>query len=116
MDDKSVDEYIGNSAYVVDINVLDDLIWKPNPNEGNREMSFDFNQSYVPDWIFDRGFTVDTLKRFSCGITAQNGLAVPILDKDKVNVGHLIRRADGEQPKYVYATGFKKSRVFDSQI
>ena len=115
MDDKSVDEYIGNAAYVVDINVLDDLIWKADPDDANREMSFDFNQSYVPDWIFDRGFTVDTLKRFSCGITAQNGLAVPILDKDEVNVGHLIRRVDGEQPKYVYATGFKKSRVLFGQ-
>ena len=78
-------------------------------------MSFDFNQSYVPDWIFDRGFTIETLKKFSCGITAQNGLAVPILDKDKVNVGHLIRRVDGEHPKYVYATGFKKSRVLFGQ-
>ena len=30
-------------------------------------------------------------------------------------MGHLIRTVDSEQPKYVYATGFKKSRVLFGQ-
>jgi len=113
--EKEAAEFIGNADYQLDVNWMDDLLWKVKPEDGNKEMEFPFNQSFVPNWIFDRGFTLETLQRFNCGITAQNGLAVPIPDKDNVNVGHLIRRVQGEEPKYVYATGFKKSRVVFGQ-
>jgi len=102
-----IQQLLGNYMAVIDINVFDDI---KEPSDTLPEIEFPFNQEYVPDWIFDRGFTKQTLRLWKAGITAENGLAIPISDLNNRIVGWAVRRQTGF-PKYLYPKGFKKSAV-----
>jgi DNA primase len=89
------------------MNFLDELEIEPTHLP---EVDFPFNQHFVPEWIFHRGFTKQILKHWESGVTVENGLAIPIKDLANTPVGWVVRREQGF-PKYLYPQNFKKSRV-----
>jgi DNA primase len=105
--EKELAKLIGDNEVTVNINLFDDFV---PVSDTLPEVEFPYNQSYVPSWIFDRGFTKRTLKHWNAGITAENGLALPIYDLQQRMVGWAVRREQGF-PKYLYPNEFKKSKV-----
>ena len=74
------------------------------------EIPHDF--SSVPEWIFDRGFTNTSLKRWKCGINSEYGsLVIPVTDEDSRNVGWIERHKPNSNFRYQYSTGLPKSKV-----
>ena len=79
-----------------------------------QEVSFPFQTGYVPDWIFDRGFTKDILRKWECTIDMFRSLIIPVFTKDETLVGWISRRLH-MTPKYLYSKGLKKSKVLFGQ-
>ena len=102
-----VSQLLGDHSVSVDTDFFDEFEVEPTHLP---EVDFPFNQKFVPNWVFSRGFDKQTLKKWGAGITAENGLAVPIKDLDNIDVGWVVRRESGF-PKYLYPQNFKKSRV-----
>jgi DNA primase len=78
------------------------------------EVQIPYTQFKVPNWIFDRGFNKSTLKKWKCGVTGNNGLVIPVEDKDLRTVGWIVRQ-EKNIPKYLYSTGLKKSKLLFGQ-
>ena len=74
------------------------------------EMKLDYKRGIVPNWIFQRDFTSDTLQKWKCGTNRYHDLVIPINDKEDKVVGSVIRRQN-VTPKYLYSEGLKKSQV-----
>lgn len=70
-----------------------------------------FKIGEYPSWIFERDFTVESLQKWECGISAERSLVIPIKDIDKRLVGWVCRRIDGRSPKYVYSAGLETSKI-----
>ena len=102
-----LEQFLGDHQISIDMDFFGEAVMEPTHLP---EVDFPFNQSFVPEWIFSRGFTKGTLKRWGAGVTAENGLAIPIKDIANTDVGWVVRRECGF-PKYLYPPDFKKSRV-----
>ena len=107
-DDAALSKYLNESEFSFDINMFDGEL--PLETGELPEVEFPFTNGYVPEWIFDRGFTKKALKRWDCGIDSANNLIIPIKDKESRLVGWVTRQYDRE-PKYLYSKGLKKSKV-----
>ena len=116
LSDKEAEEFIGAGEYVVNVDVFDDILY---PEKKQEELppwaKFPYNQNYVPPWIFKRGYDKNTLKRWGCGITAENGLAIPVCNYVGEIYGYVIRRDKGYEPKYLYSKGLHKSELLFGQ-
>lgn len=65
---------------------------------------------YYAQWVLDRGFTHDELKKWNC-VTSYNGdLIIPVYDMNNILVGTITRRQN-QTPKYMYSKGLQKSKV-----
>jgi len=93
------------------INMFDDII---EEDLEMPEVQFPFQPGYVPKWIFDRGFTKQTLKTWNCGIDIFNSLVIPVHIETGLMVGWILRKQQGT-PKYLYSKGLKKSRLLFGQ-
>jgi len=89
------------------INFFDDLVATIEERE---EFFMKADTSKHPSWIFDRGFSEETLKEWGCGTTEYNDLVIPIHDLQSNLVGSVTRRINAI-PKYMYSKGLKKSQV-----
>jgi DNA primase len=72
-----------------------------------------YERSRVPQYILDRGFTLDTLKEWGVGYDSITNTAVLPVRVDGKLIG-LIRRKISTQddgPKYLYTSGMRKSEV-----
>ena len=78
------------------------------------EIKLPFQQGFVPPWIFDRGFTKDTLRLWGCGIDIFSSLVIPIHTHTGMLVGWVLRKSHGT-PKYLYSKGLRKSRLLFGQ-
>lgn len=78
------------------------------------EVEIPYKLGSVPQWIFDRDFTKQSMKKWQCGVTGSNGLVIPMLDEDNRTVGWVIRQ-ENQIPKYLYSKGFKKSHILFGQ-
>ena len=74
------------------------------------EISVEYDKARVPPWIFDRGFSRETLIEWECGADIEGSLVIPVKDNDKRLVGTVTRRLNRE-PKYLYSQGLRKSRL-----
>lgn len=106
-DNAAISKYLDEHEFSFDINMFDKEL--PPISETLPEVVFPFTSGYVPEWIFQRGFTKKTLKKWDCGVDGNN-LVLPIKDKDSRLVGWVTRQYDRE-PKYLYSKGLKKSQV-----
>jgi len=76
------------------------------------EVIIPYDSSSVPDWIFDRGFTKASLKRWRCGINLNMGsLVIPVTDEDSRDIGWIERHRPDSTFRYQYSTGLQKSKV-----
>lgn len=74
-------------------------------------IDFPFDRTKVPAWIFERGFSKKILKEWGCGYAPGGSLAIPISDREKRNVGWLLRQPKGIEPRYIYSKNLRKSEL-----
>ena len=108
LDQKAVDKYLEDKELFLDINMFDAVA--PSKNGHLPEVTFPFITGRVPWWIFDRGFTKETLKQWGCGTDNDKNLIIPVKDRDSRLVGWITRQYNRD-PKYLYSKGLKKSWV-----
>tara|TARA_B100000949_G_scaffold228979_1_gene237279 strand:+ start:189 stop:1082 length:894 start_codon:yes stop_codon:yes gene_type:complete len=76
------------------------------------EIEIPYDSSSVPEWIFDRGFTKASLKRWRCGINPNMGsLVIPVTDESSRDIGWIERHRPDSNFRYQYSTGLQKSKV-----
>ena len=76
------------------------------------EVIIPYDSSSVPEWIFDRGFTKASLKRWRCGINPNMGsLVIPVTDSFSRDIGWIERHRPDSTFRYQYSTGLQKSKV-----
>ena len=90
-----------------DINIFDK---KEVEEEELQELEFPYEIGWVPDWIFERDFTKETLRKWECAMDEDSNLVIPIRTKDKIIRGWVTRRLY-MTPKYLYSTGLKCSKL-----
>ena len=107
LDQEGVDQYLLQRYSNFDINVFDS---KEVAEETELlDLEFPFEIGWVPDWIFERGFTKKTLRRWECATDEENNLIIPVIQDRKVR-GWVSRRLYAS-PKYLYSKGLKCSRL-----
>tara|TARA_R110000851_G_scaffold15235_1_gene50504 strand:+ start:142 stop:1002 length:861 start_codon:yes stop_codon:yes gene_type:complete len=106
-DTTEVEQDIANNAVEIDFDFFEDDFPLPNQLE---EVDYPGSRGIVPKWIFNRGFTPDTLKSWDCGMNKYNDLIIPVHDASSKLVGWMERRIDAT-PKYMYSKGLKKSQL-----
>ena len=106
---KEVDAYLGNQEVELSLDIFDEMLGDVN-EDYMPEISLDYNNTRVPNWIFERGFSPETLIDWECGIDSWNNLVIPIRDDQSRLVGSVSRRLNIE-PKYLYSKGLKKSKL-----
>lgn len=74
------------------------------------EVDIPYQKGFVPEWIFDRGFTKQTLLDWGCGTDEYRNLVIPIHNLVNEPVGWVTRQLN-RHPKYLYSKGLKKSKV-----
>lgn len=88
------------------------LLEEPRP-EIQKELNLqDYQHGITPRYMLDRGFTVETLKRWDIGWRAETeAIVIPVLQGGKI-LGHIDRPIyTGNGPKYDNQDGLKKSKV-----
>lgn len=93
------------------VDIFDDVV---EEEAAMIEIASPFQHGYVPDWIFQRGFTKQTLKQWDCGIDMFNSLVIPIHNAAGIMVGWVLRKQQGT-PKYLYSKGLRKSKLLFGQ-
>ena len=88
--------------------------WDTKSDEDLPIVEIPYTLGNVPRWIFDRSFNKRTLKKWDCGVTGQNGLVIPVTDKDSRTVGWITRQ-EKRIPKYLYSKGLQKSKALFGQ-
>jgi DNA primase len=101
-----VDKYLSDKEVSLDLNFFDEFSLDDDVIEIGLPEDFIINE--YPEWIFDRGFTKQTLSEWQCGINKYNDLIIPIYDLASLK-GWVARRLNAV-PKYMYSKGFKKSK------
>ena len=91
-----------------DINLFDDP--GQDVEDALPEVFFPFDSGWVPEWIFDRGFSKATLFKWECATDVDSNLVIPVRSADGVMRGWVSRRLY-VTPKYLYSTGLKCSRL-----
>jgi len=89
---------------------IDELL--PNDNELS-DVVISYTKGFVPQWVFDRGFSNETLLTWECGTNNKGSLVIPVHTIRQQTVGWIERQVEGQFPKYLYGPEkqFKKSLV-----
>lgn len=106
---KEVDAYLGNQEVELSLDIFEDMMGDVD-EDYMPEIELEYNKNRVPNWIFERGFSPETLIDWECGIDSWNNLVIPIRDDQSRLVGSVSRRMNME-PKYLYSKGLKKSKL-----
>ena len=106
-DTTKIEQDIANSAIEIDFDFFEDEF--PPPDQMD-VVAYPGDKGVVPKWIFDRGFSANTLKSWGCGMNKYNDLIIPIHDASTNLVGWMERRIDAP-PKYLFSKGLKKSHL-----
>ena len=61
-------------------------------------------------WIYERGFSADTLEKWGCLENKYNDLVIPVNSPNDDLLGWITRRIE-LKPKYMFSKGFKKSKT-----
>ena len=112
-DIQKVQQDIANNAVEFDFDFFEDefpIDWMDNLPKELSEVEYPGKRRMVPEWIFDRGFSRETLKAWDCGINDYGDLIIPVYDAKERLVGWMERRIDAT-PKYLYSKGLRKSQL-----
>ncbi len=112
-DIQKVQQNIANSAVEFDFDFFEDefpIDWMDNLPKELSEVEYPGKRRMVPEWIFDRGFSRETLKAWDCGMNDYGDLIIPVYDAKQRLVGWMERRIDA-LPKYLYSKGLRKSQL-----
>jgi len=101
-----VTQYLQKRYATFDINLFD--IGIEDEEVEVEDLVFPFEIGLVPPWIFDRGFSKSTLRKWECAIDTEGSLVIPVKNKRGLLTGWILRRLY-LTPKYLYSKGFKKS-------
>ena len=104
---QKVQQDIANNAVEFDFDFFEDEF--PTDEELS-EVEYPGKRRMVPEWIFDRGFSRETLKAWDCGMNDYGDLIIPVYDAKQRLVGWMERRIDAT-PKYLYSKGLRKSQL-----
>ena len=96
---KEVDAYLGNQEVELSLDIFEDMMGDVD-EDYMPEVDLEYNKNRVPNWIFERGFSPETLIDWECGIDSWNNLVIPIRDDQSRLVGSVSRRMNME-PKYL---------------
>lgn len=69
------------------------------------------NTITLPEFILDRGFSIDSAFRWGFVVSDDGSLVIPVNSLDGQMVGWVCRKMPGKMPKYVYSAGLEKSKV-----
>tara|TARA_R110000765_G_scaffold210659_1_gene315808 strand:- start:844 stop:1704 length:861 start_codon:yes stop_codon:yes gene_type:complete len=106
-DIQTVQQNIANNA----VEFAFDFFEKEFPHEDElSEVEYPGKRRMVPEWIFDRGFSRETLKAWDCGMNKYGDLIIPVHDAKQRLVGWMERRINAT-PKYLYSKGLRKSKL-----
>ena len=112
-DIQKVQQDIANNAVEFDFDFFEDefpIDWMDHLPEELSEVEYPGKRRMVPEWIFDRGFSRETLKAWDCGMNDYGDLIIPVHDAKQRLVGWMERRIDAT-PKYLYSKGLRKSQL-----
>jgi len=101
-----VAQYLQKRYATFDVNLFD--IGMEDEEVQAEDLVFPFEIGLVPPWIFDRGFSKSTLRKWECAIDTEGSLVIPVKNKQRLLTGWILRRLY-LTPKYLYSKGFKKS-------
>ena len=104
-----VTQYLQKRYATFDIDIFEVPSLEDSPEEV-QPLEFPFKPGFVPPWIFDRGFSKKTLRKWECTMDDEGTLIIPVKNKDDRLLGWISRRLY-LTPKYLYSKGFKKSRT-----
>ena len=104
---QKVQQDIANNAVEFDFDFFEEEF--PSEDELS-EVEYPGKRRMVPEWIFDRGFSRETLKAWDCGMNEYGDLIIPVHDAKQRLVGWMERRIDA-MPKYLYSKGLRKSQL-----
>ena len=107
LDQDGVDQYLLQRYSNFDINIFDT---EEEEEEKLHEVEFPYEVGWVPDWIFGRGFTKETLRKWECAIDEESNLVIPVKTSDGLVRGWVSRRLYAT-PKYLYSKGLKCSKI-----
>ena len=73
--------------------------------------------SLTNHYMFTRGFDAKTLRRFDVRINPSSTypVSIPIRMNSRFK-GYVIKRTDGEEPKYLYSKGFQRTRTLFGSV
>lgn len=103
---EEVNQYLQKRYATFDVNLFDINI--AEEEEKVEDLIFPFEIGFVPPWIFDRGFSKATLRKWECSIDNEGSLVIPVKNVQGSLAGWIFRRLY-LTPKYLYSKGFKKS-------
>jgi len=107
LDQDGVDQYLLQHYSNFDINIFET---KEEKEEKLQEFEFPYEIGWVPDWIFERGFTKKTLAKWECATDEESNLIIPVRTPDGLIRGWVSRRLY-ITPKYMYSKGLKCSKI-----
>ena len=105
---EEITKYLGAKEVVLDLNFLD--VPELETETPIVELPDNFIDNNYPEWIFDRGFTKETLHKWECGTNQYGDLIIPIRDQASDLKGWVTRRTQAV-PKYLYSKGLRKSTL-----
>ena len=103
----TVQQNVANNAVEFDFDFFEEEF---PTTERLEEVEYPSKRGVVPKWIFDRGFSHETLKAWDCGMNDYGDLIIPVYDAVSRLVGWMERRIEAT-PKYLYSKGLKKSHI-----
>ena len=112
-DVRNIQRDIANNEVEFNFDFFEDefpIDWMDNLPKELSEVEYPGKRRMVPEWIFDRGFSRETLKAWDCGINDYGDLIIPVYDAKERLVGWMERRIDAT-PKYLYSKGLRKSQL-----
>ena len=104
---ENIQRDIANNAVEFDFDFFENEF--PSEDELS-EVEYPGKRRMVPEWIFDRGFSRETLKAWDCGMNKYGDLIIPVYDAKPRLVGWIERRINAV-PKYLYSKGLRKSKL-----
>lgn len=107
LDQDGVDQYLLQRYSNFDIDIFKT---KEEEEEALLEVEFPYEIGWVPDWIFERGFTKELLNKWECATDEESNLIIPVRTPDSLIRGWVSRRLYNT-PKYLYSKGLKCSKI-----